>query len=136
VFASGKVPALIITTRAGAKRLCRQRIPDSVEIRAARVRNGLISAKTIIEEVCRAGSSDFVLVEGGPQLQGHFYAERVLDEQFLTLAPQIVGRRTGDRRLSLVMATVFAPRNARWGILKDVRVGESLLFLRYSFHQS
>jgi riboflavin biosynthesis pyrimidine reductase len=136
VFASGEVPALIITTRAGAKRLCTQRIPDSVEIRAARARNGLISAKTIIEEVCRAGSSDLVLVEGGPQLLGHFYAERILDEQFLTLAPQIVGRRTGDRRLSLVMATAFAPRNARWGILKDVRAGESLLFLRYSFRRS
>jgi riboflavin biosynthesis pyrimidine reductase len=36
VFASGKVPALIVTTTAGAKRLRKHRAPDSVEIRAIR----------------------------------------------------------------------------------------------------
>src|SRR6185436_12118032 len=36
VFASGEVPALIVTTSAGVKRLRRQKTPGSVEIRAAR----------------------------------------------------------------------------------------------------
>ena len=34
VFTSGNVPALIVTTTAGAKRLRKQSVPDSVEIRA------------------------------------------------------------------------------------------------------
>ena len=34
VFTSGKVQALIVTTTAGAKRLLKQSVPDSVEIRA------------------------------------------------------------------------------------------------------
>src|SRR5471030_8485 len=42
VFASGKVRALIVTTSAGAKRLRRQRAPDSVEIRAIRHRAGAV----------------------------------------------------------------------------------------------
>jgi len=72
-------------------------------------------------------------VEGGPQLLGAFYAERVLDEQFLTLAPQIAGRDVDDRRLSLVMGQTFAPRHPLWGALVDVRRGGSHLFLRYAF---
>ena len=40
---------------------------------------------------------------------GDCYAEQLVDEQILTLAPQIAGRNAGDRRLSLVMGRVFVP---------------------------
>jgi riboflavin biosynthesis pyrimidine reductase len=140
VFASGKVPALIVTTTAGAKRLRRQSAPDSVEIRAVRrsasaVRRGAgaIAARAVLDEVCRVSPGKLILVEGGPRLLGDFYAERLLDEQFLTLAPQVAGRDAGDRRLSLVMGKAFAPGDARWGTLIDARRGGSHLFLRYSF---
>ncbi len=136
MFASGKVPALIITTTAGAKRLRKQNAPDSVEIRAIRRSGSAIPASAILDEVCRVSAGRMILVEGGPRLLGDFYAERLLDEQFLTLAPQIAGRDTGDRRLSLVMGKVFAPRDARWGTLIDVRRGSSHLFLRYSFRKA
>ena len=76
-----------------------------------------------------------ILVEGGPRLLGDFYAERLVDEQFLTLAPQIAGRDDHDRRLSLVMGKAFAPRAAPWGTLIDLRRGGSHLFLRYSFSE-
>jgi riboflavin biosynthesis pyrimidine reductase len=133
VFASGKVRALVVTTPAGARRLRRQRAPDSVEIRAIRRRANAIPASAILEEVCRASSGKLILIEGGPRLLGYFYAERLLDEQFLTLAPQIAGRDAGDGRPSLVMGKTFAPRDARWGTLIDVRRGNDQLFLRYSF---
>ena len=133
VFASGKVPALIVTTIAGAKRLRRQRAPDSVEIRAIRRSAGAIPARAILDEVSRASPGKRILVEGGPRLLGDFYAERLVDEQFLTLSPQIAGRDAGDRRLSLVMGQMFAPCDSRWGTLVDVRRGSSHLFLRYSF---
>jgi riboflavin biosynthesis pyrimidine reductase len=141
VFASGKVPALIVTTTAGAQRLRRKRAPDSVEIRAIRrsasaipgLRASAIPASAVLEEVFRVSPGKLILVEGGPRLLGDFYAEHLLDEQFLTLAPQIAGRDAGDRRLSLVMGKAFAPRDALWGTLIDVRRGSSHLFLRYSF---
>ena len=135
VFASGKVPALIITTTAGAKRLRKQSTPDSVEIRAIRRSASAIPASAILDEVCRVSPGKLILVEGGPRLLGDFYAERLLDEQFLTLAPQIAGRDAGDRRLSIVMGKVFAPRDPLWGTLIDVRRGSSHLFLRYSFRK-
>jgi riboflavin biosynthesis pyrimidine reductase len=136
VFASGKVRVLIVTTIAGAKRLCKQSVPDSVEIRAIHRGASVIPASAILDEVCRVSPGKLILVEGGPRLLGVFYAERLVDEQFLTLAPQIAGRDAGDRRLSLVMGKAFAPRDALWGTLIDVRRGSSHLFLRYSFPES
>jgi hypothetical protein len=66
-------------------------------------------------------------------LLGTFYKARLIDEQFLSLAPQLSGREPGDSRMSLVMGKTFAPRDPLWGQLIDVRQGSRLLFLRYSF---
>lgn len=133
VFASGKVQTLILTTAAGAKRLLRQGVPDSVAVRAIGRSGRAISARAILDEVCRLRPARRILVEGGPRLLGDFYAEHLIDEQFLTLAPQIAGRDAGDGRLSLVMGKAFAPKHALWGSLSDVRRGGSHLYLRYSF---
>jgi riboflavin biosynthesis pyrimidine reductase len=133
VFASGKVAAMIITTLRGAKQLRRQRVPDSVQIHVTRRPSGEISAAAILRAVERAITGKQVLVEGGPRLLATFYKERLIDEQFLSLAPQISGREIGDARLGLVMGKTFAPRDPRWGRLTDARQGSRLLFLRYSF---
>ena len=106
---------------------------DSVEIRALRANAATIPASAILAEVGRMRLGRRILVEGGPRLLGDFYAEGLLDEQFLTLAPQIAGREAGDRRLSLVMGKAFAPDDTVWGNVTDVRRGGSHLFLRYSF---
>ena len=133
MFSSGKVPALIITTTAGAKRLRKQSVPASVDIRAIRRGASAIPARAILDEVSQVSAGKMILVEGGPRLLGDFYAERLVDDQFLTLAPQIVGRDVDDSRLSLVMGKAFAPGDAPWGSLIDVRRGSSHLFLRYAF---
>lgn len=133
VFTSGKVRTLIITTSAGARRLRRRRVSDAIAIRVVRGSATTIPASAILVEVSRVRPGKRILVEGGPRLLGDFYAERLVDEQFLTLAPQIAGRDTGDGRLSLVMGKLFAPRRALWGNLIDVRRGSNNLFLRYSF---
>ncbi|TMH42284.1 MAG: hypothetical protein E6H56_05725 [Betaproteobacteria bacterium] len=133
IFSSGKVPALIVTTAAGEKELRRQNVPDSVEIRAVRSSGGAIRARSVVDAVCRASAGKLILVEGGPQLLGAFYAERLLDEQFLTLSPQLAGRGADVERISLVMGQAFAPRHPLWGTLADLRRGRSHLFLRYAF---
>jgi riboflavin biosynthesis pyrimidine reductase len=134
VFSSGKVPALIITTARGAKQLSKHKIPASLRIHAIR-RSGEIPAREILEFVGQAISGKRILVEGGPRLLGTFYKEHLLDEQFLSLAPQLSGREIGDTRMSLVMGQNFAPRDPRWGSLIDARAGSRLLFLRYAFAQ-
>ncbi len=133
IFTSGDVPSLIITTAEGAKRLHAQRASGAVEIRAVRGRARAIAPSAILAEVRGARPAKRILVEGGPRLLGDFYAAQLVDEQFLTLAPQIAGRDAGERRLSLVMGKAFAPGNPLWGTMIDVRRGSRHLFLRYSF---
>jgi riboflavin biosynthesis pyrimidine reductase len=172
VFAAGRVPILVVTTRGGARRLRRQAAHSSLEI-AALPGGRRIAPDAILEAVVRhasgrsasgprasgprasslrasgrsasgprasgprasgrRASGPRILVEGGPQLLGCFYEERLLDEQFLTLAPQLAGRKAEDGRPGLVMGTTFAPRDPMWGNLIDARRGRDHLFLRYSF---
>ena len=132
LFTSGEMRSLIVTSAAGAKRLRRREAPEFVEIRAARG-GRRIGARAILDQVRRVTSAKLILVEGGPRLMGDFFAAGLLDEQFLTLAPQVAGREEGDRRLSLVMGRCFAPRNPLWGKLADPRRSGSHLFLRYAF---
>jgi riboflavin biosynthesis pyrimidine reductase len=133
VFKSERVHALILTTTAGARRLASQRVSTPVQIRAIHRSGSAIPPQAILAEVGRVSRPQRILIEGGPTLLGDFFAQRLVDEQFLTLAPQIAGRERNDRRLGLVMGQSFAPPNPLWGTLTDVRRSSSHLFLRYSF---
>jgi riboflavin biosynthesis pyrimidine reductase len=133
VFASGRVPALVVTTASGARRIARVKAPPSLDIIAVPRCRAKIPPNAILEAVARKIAGKRILIEGGPRLLGDFYARRLVNEQFLTLAPQIVGREEDDGRFSLVMGHTFAPGSGRWGTLTDVRRGVSHLFLRYGF---
>jgi riboflavin biosynthesis pyrimidine reductase len=132
VFQSGEVPVLLVTTIQGAERIRAQRLPPGVEVSAVPIA-GSLSARAILQEVNRIRQCGVILVEGGPQLMGDFFAERLLDELFLTLAPQIAGRDGGVERPGLVIGKRFAPEHPLWGTLVSVKRGESHLFLRYAF---
>lgn len=131
VFASGEVPVLIITTAQGAQRLREQGLPQSAHLAEAQGTEPL-RARWIVETVYRA-TQGILLVEGGPHLLGDFLAERCLDEQFLTLAPQIAGRDASSERPGLVAGKLFAPQQPLWGTLTAVKRSQSHLFLRYTF---
>jgi riboflavin biosynthesis pyrimidine reductase len=126
VFTSAEVPALVVTTPKGAGVL------RDVAVPLARSRaSGELSARTILSEALKRRPAKIVLVEGGPHLLGDFYAEHCIDQQFLTLAPQIAGRDHAHERPSLVMGKTFAPRRPLWTELLGVKRGDNHLFLRY-----
>ena len=133
VFASGQVRAVIMTSTPGAKRLMKEKVPESVQIRSLRRDIGEIKAYSLLEDLSLLKAGRRILIEGGPRLLGAFYKERLIDEQFLSLAPQISGRDIASPRLGLVMGKTFAPRDPLWGRLVDARRGRPLLFLRYTF---
>ncbi len=138
VFQSGEVPVLVVTTTDGSQRLRARGMPPRVQIVASKS-SGLLSAQTILDVVRQAHpprQGDIALVEGGPRLVGVFFAERRLDELFLTLAPQIAGRDGSVERPGFVSGHVFAPEHPLWGTLVGVKRGGSHLFLRYSFEQA
>ncbi len=135
VFRSGEVPVLVVTTADGARRIGGRGVPSAVQVVAPQS-SGLLSAQAILDAVRQARPSrpgDIVLVEGGPHLVGVFFAERRLDELFLTLAPQIAGRDGSVERPGFVGGQLFAPEHPLWGALVGVKRGGSHLFLRYAF---
>lgn len=132
VFQSGEVPVLIVTTTQGMRRIYEHNIPSLVQISGVQSA-GSLSAHAILKAVCDVRQCNVILVEGGPQLMGDFFAERLLDELFLTLAPQIAGRDNATERPGLVAGRIFAPENPLWGTLIGVKRGGSHLFLRYAF---
>ena len=71
-----------------------------------------------------------MLTEGGPHLLGSFIGSDRLDELFLTVAPQLVGRDSTER-LGLVEGIALPPGDARWDHLESVRRSGDHLFLRY-----
>jgi len=133
VFRSSRIHTLILTTNAGARRLARQKSNATVAIRAIHRGDSAIPARAILAAVTRASRASRILIEGVPTLLGDCFARGLIDEQFLTLAPQIAGREPHDGRFSLVMGQSFAPLRPLWGTLTDVRRNKSHLFLRYSF---
>ena len=132
VFQSGEMPVLLVTNTQGEERIRAQHLPPSVQLSAVQS-SGHLSAQAILHEVNRVRQCEVILVEGGPQLMGDFFAEQALDELFLTLAPQIAGRDEEVKRPGLVMGKLFAPEDPRWGTLVSVKRGGSHLFLRYAF---
>ncbi len=132
VFSSGKVPVLIVTTASGARRLSSAELPATVRV-AVGGKSGPLSARSVLRAVQGTGSHDLLLVEGGPHLIGDFLGKGYLDELFLTLAPQIAGRKDPVARPGLVAGRTFAPEHPLWGSLVGVRRGASLLFLRLAF---
>ncbi|HEU5368529.1 MAG TPA: dihydrofolate reductase family protein [Ktedonobacterales bacterium] len=132
VFQSGEVPVLIVTTRAGAERLRQQAIPSWVQMSSTEDEHTL-SVQAILEAVNRVRDCDLILTEGGPKLMSAFFAEGLLDELFLTLAPQVAGRDNTAERPGFVDGQRFAPEQPIWGTLVDLKRGSSHLFLRYAF---
>lgn len=136
VLHSGEVPVLIVTTADGTRRIQKLELPPTVEVsRIDTGPDGALSARAIIDSVSHARRSDVILTEGGPRLMADFFAERLLDDLFLTLAPQVAGRDRSAERPGLVSGRSFAPENPLWGTLVSVKQGGSHLFLRYRFRE-
>ena len=132
VFRSGAVKVLIVTNPEGARRLRERGLPASVVLGEAG-EGDAIGAREVLSAVGRILPGEIVLVEGGPRLMGDFFAERCLDELFLTLAPQVAGRDGSVERPGFVAGKRFGPERPLWGTLAGVKRAGSHLFLRYGF---
>ena len=129
VLRAGKVPVMVITTAAGKAKLGDGKLSSAVEVVVAG--DGKLSASAVL--AAAAPDEGIILLEAGPRLMADFIAERLLDELFLTISPQIAGRDGSTERPGFVAGKQFAPWDPRWGRLVSVRRGGSHLFLRYSF---
>lgn len=152
VTASGDLPAghpalatadaapVILTTDDGRARLLARGVPPATIASSAPVdgRDGGHVAGAAIVELAATLGARVLLGEGGPHLTGTLVAEGLVDELFLTVAPQVLGRagRPGERRYGLVEGLSLPQEDARWARLRSVRRSVDHLFLRYAFGSS
>jgi riboflavin biosynthesis pyrimidine reductase len=126
-LADPAVHVVIVTTQLGAEALERQGIPAHVDVRGT---GDAVSPDDVLRAL-RCHGAELVLCEGGPHLLGQLVGARVVDEIFLTLAPQLAGRSAETPRLSLIEETAFDVASAPWARLVDLRRAGDHLFTRY-----
>jgi riboflavin biosynthesis pyrimidine reductase len=123
------VPVIVATTHAGAQRFGAVGPAPNVRIEIAGPER-LIAPAALVELAGSAGAR-LILCEGGPHLIGELLKADLLDELFLTVAPQVAGRDAAAHRLALVEGVAFDVAATPWAELSSVRRSGDHLFLRY-----
>jgi riboflavin biosynthesis pyrimidine reductase len=126
VFASGQ--AVVVTSEEGETRLARHG-GARLDVRVAG-RGPSLDARDVLA-VLRPPADTRILLEGGPRLMASFLEAAIVDELFLTLAPQVIGRTSGGPREGLTSGVLFFPHRPLWARLISVKSRRDLLFLRY-----
>lgn len=122
---------LIAAPPVAAERL--RRLGFREDIRIETVGQGdRVDPAALVDLAGRHGAR-ILLTEGGPQVLAGLAGASLLDELFLTVAPQLVGRDARARRPALLEGVALWPDHAMWGRLTSVRGGGDHLFLRYRF---
>ena len=70
-----------------------------------------------------------LLCEGGPRVMGGMFAAKLIDEEFLTYCPVIVGASHEQPRPSYVEGVAFSPHNAPQSRIQTLRRAGDFLFL-------
>jgi riboflavin biosynthesis pyrimidine reductase len=135
-FHTDGLPTAIVTTNEGASRIAL----EHGDISPIAVRSTGEAVSTTPGAVLRILADEFgirlLLHEGGPTIFGQAIAAKVIDEFFLTLAPQIAGRQTVAQRPSIAGETLFLPETAPWFELRSVKRAFDHLLLRYTSLQA
>jgi riboflavin biosynthesis pyrimidine reductase len=133
IFHTPGTRVLIVTTEAGKQELAKAGVSalNSTKVVALDDTGGWIDPSTILTHLHDEYGVRIVLHEGGATLFGHFMARGLVDEVFLTLAPQIAGRTTERPRPGMVAGVEFLPEAAPWFKLVSAKNRGDHLYLRY-----
>jgi riboflavin biosynthesis pyrimidine reductase len=137
IFRTPAIRTVVITTSAGRDELTRRGATTlgSVEIHALNSSGGSIAPRTILQLLQSQFGVSRLLHEGGPTLFGRFLAAEAVDELFLTLSPQIAGRKGDATRPAVVQGVEFVPNSAPWFEMVSVKEMAGYLYLRYRRRQ-
>lgn len=133
IFRYPGLKTLIITTDRGVKKLERDygeklRITNVISVG----KGTTVPPKKVAETLFREYGVRLLVHEGGPTVFGDFLKAGLVDEMFLTFAPQVAGRSHAAPRLSFAGETPFLPDSAPWFRLKSVKAAGGHLLLRYA----
>jgi len=131
VLASNEYDVVIATTHDGAARIDRER-PEASRVEVISKNCNTVDLQELESELRRRYSVRSLLVEGGPSAYGSAIAARIIDEEFLTLSPLVVGndRNAGKNRPGLLEGLAFSPGSAIRMAPLSVRRNGDYLFVR------
>jgi riboflavin biosynthesis pyrimidine reductase len=129
VFCQEHLQIVIATTSRGAERAKEIRCQAKIDVLA------LGDDKVAIGQLCDILYKDYqvktLLCEGGPRAYGSFIAAKRVDEEFLTLAPTVIGNDSSKLfRPSLVEGVAFMPERYPKSKPVSLRRAGDHLFLR------
>ena len=135
VFWTRDVQALILTTARGQAHLLQQGGPPlspTIEVRVLPGQDAL-DPHDIASTLCAEYGVNLLLHEGGPTFFSAFLTTHLVDELFLTIAPQIAGSGLLRERPPFAVAANFDVQHALQGNLMSVKQPSagSHLYLRY-----
>jgi riboflavin biosynthesis pyrimidine reductase len=133
IFRTPAIRTVVITTATGKDELTRRGAAKlgSVEVHALKSSRGSIAPRAILQLLQSQFGVSRLLHEGGPTLFGQFLAAKVVDELFLTLSPQIAGRKGDATRPAVVQGVAFVPNSAPWFDMVSAKEKAAYLYLRY-----
>jgi riboflavin biosynthesis pyrimidine reductase len=133
IFRTPGLRTAVITTLAGRDALERAGATklSSIQIHAQDAKGGTIAPMAMLRLLYAQLGVRRLLHEGGPALFGQFLAAEAVDEFFLTLSPQIAGRKGDTIRPALVQGMEFLPDCAPWFHLLSIKQRSEHLYLRY-----
>ena len=133
MFKSSAIEVRILTTAKGRDRLHAAgaaRLPGT-QVSVLEESPDAIAPRTILQFLRNSCGVQLLLHEGGPTLFGEFVAARLVDEFFLTVAPQIAGNHLEKPRPTMIWGTEFLPDTAPWLRILSVKQSGDHLYLRY-----
>jgi riboflavin biosynthesis pyrimidine reductase len=132
LFEQDGLKAIVLTTRKGKKVIEQKHgtpLPCDVHVLPG---EEVLDPSDIAALMYDSYQVKLLLHEGGPMLFASFLKRAVVDELFLTIAPQIVGQGASGERPGFAGHLSFGPDQALWTGLMSVKTSTTgHLFLRY-----
>jgi len=133
MFQAPAITIRILTTGKGQDRLRTAGIDKLANTEAIALDDsaGALAPAAILDYLRTACGVRLLLHEGGPTVFGEFVAAGLVDECFLTVAPQLAGCTLEKPRPTMVWGIEFTPETAPWLRLLTLKQSGDHLFLRY-----
>ncbi|HEY1239919.1 MAG TPA: RibD family protein [Bryobacteraceae bacterium] len=133
MFRAPGIRIRILTTLKGLDRLHAAGVDQFPNTETATLgeSEGILTPAAMLHDLQAACGVRLLLHEGGPTLFGEFVGSGLVNECFLTLAPQLAGCNLVKPRPTMVWGREFTPETAPWLRLLSLKQSRDHLFLRY-----
>jgi riboflavin biosynthesis pyrimidine reductase len=129
VFHDTSLSVVVVTSKDGKENLPASTLSNADVIVAG---DRDVDVPTALQSLHDDFGVNTLLCEGGPRVYGAFIGSEVLDEEFLTMSPVLIGGNGDSPRPGLIEGLPLPPGSPQRARLMSVRRADDHLFLRTS----